>query len=161
MKELVLYLSFPTDKMDDISDRLLFAIPKKGRLHEQVMMLLKGADLQFHRKNRLDIALSTNLPVALIFLPAADIANFVGKGNVDLGITGQDMVSEGNADVEELVSLGFGKCSLRVQVPDGSPFRSAKDLIGKRIVTSFENLVGRYIEIESIFFLITQLLAIW
>ena len=29
-----------------------------------------------------------------MFLPAKDIAQFVAEGNVDLGITGQDMVAE-------------------------------------------------------------------
>ena len=101
--------------VSDLSERLLFAIPKKGRLYDHVLTLLRGADIQFHRKTRLDIALSTNLPLALVFLPAKDIAQFVGEGNVDLGITGQDMVAEGLAHVEEILSLGFGKCSLCVQ----------------------------------------------
>ncbi len=41
------------------------------------------------RKNRLDIALCTNLPLTLVFLPAADIAQYVGEGNIDIGITGR------------------------------------------------------------------------
>ncbi|KAJ3333890.1 ATP phosphoribosyltransferase (ATP-PRTase) (ATP-PRT) [Blyttiomyces sp. JEL0837] len=130
--------------LQDLSDRLLFGIPKKGRLHEQVMTLLQGADIQFHRKNRLDIALSTNHPIALVFLPAADIAQFVGDGNVDIGITGQDMVAEASANVETLLNLGFGKCRLSVQVPLSSPFKKPEDLIGKRIATSFEHLVGNF-----------------
>ncbi|KAI9017471.1 hypothetical protein BC832DRAFT_588733 [Gaertneriomyces semiglobifer] len=128
----------------DLNDRLLFAIPKKGRLHEHCLTLLKGADIQFHRRNRLDIALSTNHPIALVFLPASDIATFVGKGNVDLGITGQDIIAESNAEVDELLQLGFGKCKLCVQVPINSELKTAKDLVGKRIVTSFESVVGRY-----------------
>lgn len=32
--------------------------------------------------------------MALVFLPAADIPRFVGEGNVDIGITGKDMVAE-------------------------------------------------------------------
>lgn len=32
--------------------------------------------------------------MALVFLPASDIPRFVGEGNVDLGITGKDMVAE-------------------------------------------------------------------
>ncbi|KAI8847453.1 hypothetical protein BC829DRAFT_444521 [Chytridium lagenaria] len=125
----------------DLENRLLFGIPKKGRLHEQVMTLLSGADIQFRRKNRLDIALSTNHPIALVFLPAADIAQFVGAGNVDIGITGQDMVAEGEADIEEILQLGFGKCRLSVQVPIASPYKTSRDLVGKRIATSFERLV--------------------
>jgi ATP phosphoribosyltransferase len=131
----------------DLEARLLFAIPKKGRLHDQVMTLLSGADIQFHRKNRLDIALSTNLPIALVFLPAADIAQFVSEGNVDLGITGQDMVAEaGVTNLKELIQLGFGKCKLCVQVPISSEFKSAKDLVGKRIATSFDRLVSKYFQ---------------
>ncbi|KAJ3118087.1 ATP phosphoribosyltransferase (ATP-PRTase) (ATP-PRT) [Physocladia obscura] len=128
----------------DLSDLLLFGIPKKGRLNEQVMTLLAGADIKFHRKNRIDIALSTNHPIALVFLPAADIPQFVADGNVDIGITGQDMVAEAGVNVEELMSLGFGKCRLCVQTPVDSPYRSAKDLVGKRIATSFTSLVREY-----------------
>ncbi|KAI8809621.1 ATP phosphoribosyltransferase [Cladochytrium replicatum] len=126
--------------LEQLSGRLLFAVPKKGRLHEAVLKLLSGADIQFMRKMRLDIALSSNLPLALIFLPAADIAQFVGEGNVDIGITGKDMVAEANAEsvVEILMDLGFGKCDLCVQVPVESPYKEPKDLIGKRVVTSFE-----------------------
>ncbi|KAJ3279646.1 ATP phosphoribosyltransferase (ATP-PRTase) (ATP-PRT) [Borealophlyctis nickersoniae] len=129
----------------DLQDRLLFAIPKKGRLHEKCLQLLQGADIQFHRRNRLDIALSTNLPLALVFLPAADIAKFVGEGNVDIGITGQDVVVESGANVEEILQLGFGKCDLCVQTPiKNGEYKGARDLVGKRIVTSFESIVARY-----------------
>ena len=83
-----------------LSDRMLFAVPKKGRLYEQVMHLLSGADIQFVRKQRLDIAVVSNFPMALVFLPAADIPKFVAEGNVDIGITGQDMISESNVDVD-------------------------------------------------------------
>ncbi|KAJ2995192.1 ATP phosphoribosyltransferase (ATP-PRTase) (ATP-PRT) [Globomyces sp. JEL0801] len=127
----------------DLEGRLLFAIPKKGRLNEQCMKLLEGADIKFHRRNRLDIALSSNLPLALIFLNASDIAKFVGEGNVDLGITGQDMVAENEVNVEELLPLGFGKCDLCVQVPISSGISSVDQLVGKRIVTSFESVVNK------------------
>ncbi|KAL4259201.1 ATP phosphoribosyltransferase, partial [Pleurotus pulmonarius] len=32
-----------------LDGRLLFAIPKKGRLHEKCLSLLAGADIQFRR----------------------------------------------------------------------------------------------------------------
>ena len=38
-------------------DHCLFAIPKKGRLHEKVTAMLKGAGVDYHREPRLDIAL--------------------------------------------------------------------------------------------------------
>lgn len=132
----------------DLPDRLLFAVPKKGRLHTSCLSLLEGADIQFHRKNRLDIALVKNLPIALVFLPAGDIAKFVGEGNVDLGITGQDMVAEANAQdkVTEILELGFGKCRLCVQVPVKGGAASVDELVGKRIATSFEGIAGSFFD---------------
>ncbi|KAI9312361.1 hypothetical protein BX666DRAFT_1866318 [Dichotomocladium elegans] len=128
------------DFVKDLDNRLLFAIPKKGRLYEECLQLLQGADIHFNRKSRQDIALSTNLPVALIFLPAADIPKYVAEGNVDLGITGQDMVVENEVSdkVTEKIQLGFGKCRLCVQVPVKGEYQTLESLVGKRIVTSFD-----------------------
>lgn len=81
-----------------------------------------------------------------MFLPASDIPSFVGKGNVDLGITGHDVILEAEMEnyVEEVLRLNFGKCALQVQVPESSPYNSAVGLAGKRVVTSFEVLAGQY-----------------
>lgn len=46
--------------------------------------------------------------------------------------------------VTEVLRLGFGKCSLQVQVPERGPIRTVEDLVGKRVVTSFETLAGEY-----------------
>jgi len=131
---------------ESIKDRLLFAIPKKGRLYEKCLELLHGADIQFTRSQRLDVCLVRNFPMALVFLPAADIPRFVGEGNVDLGITGQDMIAESEMDqlVTEVLQLGFGKCSLQIQVPEKGELQTVEQLAGKRVVTSFEVLAGKY-----------------
>lgn len=135
-----------------MNDRLLFAVPKKGRLQQACLDLLSGSDIQFHRHNRLDIALVKNLPLALVFLPAADIPTFVGEGRVDLGITGRDQVAEHEAivpptattGVEELMDLEFGRCKLQVQVPENGSIQTPEQLVGKNIVTSFTNLSEQY-----------------
>lgn len=140
------------DLVNHLSDRMLFAIPKKGRLQAACLDLLSGSDIQFKRENRLDIALVKNLPIALIFLPAADIPTFVGEGKVDLGITGVDQVAEHDAqlpygetsNVEQVMDLGFGKCKLQVQVPENGTLKTPKDLIGRNIVTSFTALTEDY-----------------
>lgn len=90
------------DLVHSLGGRLLFAIPKKGRLQLAALDLLSGADIQFRRENRLDIALVKNLPIALVFLPAADIPTFVGEGQCDLGITGFDQVQEHDAGVRSV-----------------------------------------------------------
>ncbi|KAK6536093.1 ATP phosphoribosyltransferase (ATP-PRTase) (ATP-PRT) [Arthrobotrys megalospora] len=130
--------------VNSLDGRLLMAVPKKGRLHEAALTLLQGSDIQFHRHNRLDIALCHNLPIALVFLGAADIPVFVGEGRCDLGITGQDQVAEHQISVEEILELGFGKCKLQVQVPANGPIKDPKELVGKNVVTSFTHLSREY-----------------
>ncbi|KAJ3880104.1 ATP phosphoribosyltransferase-domain-containing protein [Lentinula edodes] len=122
-----------------------------------------GADIQFRRHARLDVCLVLNHPIALyslhthfpqrsliivlrVFLPASDIPSFVGKGNVDLGITGHDVIVESqmHEHVTEELRLGFGKCALQVQVPEAGSITTVEDLAGKRVVTSFEVLSGDY-----------------
>ncbi|KAK4154643.1 hypothetical protein C8A00DRAFT_42641 [Chaetomidium leptoderma] len=156
------------DLVNHLEGRLLFAVPKKGRLLQAALNLLEGADIQFKRENRLDIALVKNLPIALIFLPAADIPTFVGEGRVDLGITGFDQVKEHDAGTralarlrrmsnewdadkagkprgcETVLDLGFGFCRLQVQVPAKGGYAEGKDLIGKNIGTSFVHLAREY-----------------
>ncbi|SCV73839.1 BQ2448_6269 [Microbotryum intermedium] len=133
---------------ESLKGRTLFAIPKKGRLYEKCLELLAGADIQFTRSHRLDVCLVRNHNMALVFLPAADIPRFVGEGNVHLGITGQDMVAEASAQklVTEVLPLGFGKCKLQIQVPEKGPIKTVEDLVGKKIVTSFEVLAGQYFD---------------
>ncbi|KAF4580694.1 ATP phosphoribosyltransferase (ATP-PRTase) (ATP-PRT) [Pleurotus pulmonarius] len=109
--------------------------------------LPSGADIQFRRHNWLDVCIVKNHPIALVFLPASDIPSFVGKGNVDLGITGHDVILESQMEqhVTEALRLGFGKCALQVQAPEAATnIQSVDDLSGKRIVTSFEWLAGKY-----------------
>lgn len=115
-------------------------------MYEKCCNLLAGADIQFRRSNRLDIALSTNMSVALIFLPAADISTFVGEGKCDLGITGLDQVRESDMfdSVEDLLDLQFGKCKLQVQVPANGDIEKPEQLIGKKIVSSFTKLSSDY-----------------
>ncbi|POS68901.1 histidine-2, partial [Diaporthe helianthi] len=150
-----------------LEGRLLFAVPKKGRLQQATLNLLEGADIQFRRENRLDIALVKNLPIALIFLPAADIPTFIGEGQVDLGITGYDQVQEYEAGYrnsararrlsgdltsadgkprgcETVMDLGFGSCKLQVQVPVNGSYVHGRDLVGKNIGTSFVHLAQEY-----------------
>ncbi|ORY26871.1 ATP phosphoribosyltransferase [Naematelia encephala] len=132
--------------VESLKDRMLFAVPKKGRLMEKTLELLAGADVKYNRAHRLDVALVQNHPIALVFLPAADIPRFVALGSVALGITGQDVIAESThaEQITELLPLGYGKCSLQVQVPVSGPYQSVEELSGARVATSFEVLAGEF-----------------
>lgn len=86
------------------------------------------------------------MPVALVFLPAADIPRFVAEGRCALGITGYDQVQEAGLECKLQLDLGFGKCKLQVQVPEKSEYTDPKQLVGKNIVTSFTTLTRQYFE---------------
>ena len=127
-------------------DHCLFAVPKKGRLYEKVTAMLKGAGVEYHREPRLDIAICKDLPMTMVFLPASDISKYVGEGNVDIGVTGIDIVEENCSEVERVMDLGFGACRLCVQAPVASQITDVKDLAGKRIVTSFPTLTKKFFD---------------
>lgn len=122
------------------------AIPKKGRLFEKVNAMLAGAGVEYRRENRLDVAICMNLPLTLVFLPAADIAKYVGEGNVDIGITGKDVVEESEVSVDEVLNLGFGKCKLCVQAQTIKNVTDVSQLAGGRIVTSFPTLTKKFFD---------------
>jgi len=144
--------SIPGDVVED--DIVLFAIPKKGRLHEEVMKLLKGSGLDANRPDRLDVAMCKDLPIKLVFLPAADIPSYIMDGNIDIGITGSDMLEEAliesgtydTPNIKVLKKLGFGKCKLCIQAPVKLGAKDASMFAGKKIVTSFPALTKRFFD---------------
>ncbi|CAE7914520.1 HIS1 [Symbiodinium sp. KB8] len=145
--------SMPDGVMEE--NVVLFAVPKKGRIHEDVMKILKGAGFDAKRPDRLDVAMCKDVPIKLVFLPAADIPSYVMEGNVDIGISGSDMLEESMIDagfdaecapIKVILKLGIGKCRLCLQAPQQHCDRPPKDFVGQRIVTSFPALTKRYFE---------------
>lgn len=129
-------------------DNVVMGVPKKGRLYDRCMKLLAGAGMDHRRPERVDIAQCSDLPVTLVFLPAHDIAMFVGEGNVDIGITGLDVVRETSdeSEIDVAMELGFGKCKLCVQAPVAAGITDVKTLSGKRIVTSFPSVCKSFFD---------------
>src|SRR6201999_2553256 len=58
------------------------------------------------------------------------------------GITGRDLAAESAASVRERLALGFGSSRLRYAATAGHDW-AIEGLAGKRIATSFPNLVGK------------------
>ncbi len=83
-----------------------------------------------------------NAPVDVLLVRAADVPEYVQDGVVDCGVTGADLVRERGADVEELLRLGFGACTLEAAVPEESPARTLADLDGLRAATVYPRLAS-------------------
>ena len=99
-------------------------IPSKGRLKKQVekFFLEKGLELVKVGSSREYLAeFKEEKNIQIILLAASDLPLEIKKGNLDIGITGRDLVFEKILDwqkwVVELQQLGFGNADLVIGVP--------------------------------------------
>lgn len=105
------------------TDPLIFAIPSKGRLKEQVEAWLSdsGVPLQVSGGARGYLAELKGVPGCQVrLLSAGDIADALAAGEVHLGVTGEDLLREqGELDGRILLlrALGFGRADLVVAAP--------------------------------------------
>ena len=124
---------------------LRLALPNKGRLAEPSVDLLRAAGLDFELSERRLTAGVANADLELLFVRTEDIAEYVADGLVELGITGADLVAEHGGDLEPIMPLGFGACSLVLAVPRDGAVAEVHDLAGRRIATSFPRVTARYL----------------
>jgi len=125
---------------------LRIGVPSKGRLSELASDLLKQAGLSFRRQDRSLFARICEIPVDITFLRTDDIPVLCAEGAIDMGITGSDLVTESEVDVETRLHLGVGKCRLAVCVPEDSDLKKASDLDGTRVASTFPRTTERYLE---------------
>ena len=99
-------------------------IPSKGRLKKQVekFFIEKGLELVKVGSSREYLAeFKEEKKIQIILLAASDLPLEIKKGNLDIGITGRDLVFEKILDwqkwVVELQQLGFGNADLVIGVP--------------------------------------------
>ena len=117
--------------------RLVVAVPSKGRMAQTSLELLEAAGLTFELGARSLHVPCSNAPVELLLVRPHDIPEYVQDGVVDAGITGANLIDETASDVETLLELGFGRCTLEAAVPEESSLRSVADLDGLRIATAY------------------------
>ena len=133
-----------------MSPRLRLAIPNKGRLVEPTLRLLHDAGLIFDEHDRMLVAKVQNYDLDILFVRTNDIIEFVGDGVADLGVTGDDLLSETSAELPRVRSLGYGRCRLAAAVPNDSPYQAVADLAGLRVATAHPNTARRFFERERI-----------
>ena len=138
------------------------ALPSKGRLKDKTLDTLKAAGYEIvladnDRNYRAAVANDKNIDI--LFLSASEIARELGYGNVDLGVTGQDLIHETLAHpgtkVKVEVPLGFGFADVVVAVPavwhDVVTMADLDD-----VAAEFRQRHGRRIRIATKFWRLTQ-----
>ena len=119
---------------------LRVAVPNKGTLSEPAAEMLREAGYRQRHESRDLTVVDVANDVEFFFLRPKDIAVYVGSGELDLGITGRDLAADSGAPVEEIIGLGFGYSTFRYAAPADDDWHVA-DLAGKRVATSYPNLV--------------------
>ncbi|MFB0495184.1 ATP phosphoribosyltransferase [Mucilaginibacter sp. OAE612] len=129
---------------------LKIAIQKSGRLNEKSVELLKNCGLNFENYKSSLISPVSNFPLEILFLRDDDIPEYVQDGIADLGIVGENVIQETEVEVSYLQRLGFGKCSLKIAVPNNSDINSLADLHGKAIATTYPAILGKFLKQQNI-----------
>ena len=108
-----------------MSDKLVLAVPSKGRLMEKALSLFSEAGLSIvktgHERGYRGRVVELD-GVEVAFLSASEIAFNLREGEVHLGITGEDLLCEQMSDMDARVQivkrLGFGHADVIVAVPE-------------------------------------------
>jgi ATP phosphoribosyltransferase len=132
------------------SQKLKIAIQKSGRLSEDSMNLLKRCGIRFSNglgKLRSD---AENFPLEIFFLRDDDIPEYVADGVADIGIVGENVLAETEKAVARIEKLNFGKCRLSLAVPKNFRYESVRDFEGKRIATSYPNILRRFFSANAV-----------
>ena len=129
---------------------LRIAVQSKGRLFEDTISLLAEAGIKVSSSKRTLLVQSSNFPVEILYLRDDDIPQSVASGVADLGIVGQNEYEERAEDAEVVRPLGFSKCRLSLAVPKGCGYYGMKWFEGKKIATSYPNILRRYMQEKRI-----------
>jgi ATP phosphoribosyltransferase len=124
---------------------LRIAIPNKGTLSQPASQMLKDAGYR-QRTDPKDLLCNDEANgVQFFYLRPRDIATYVGSGDLDLGITGRDLLVDSGVPASEMLDLNFGGATFRWAAPAGK-MSSTDEIGGRRIATAYPGVVKRYLD---------------
>ena len=135
-----------------MESRVKIAIQKNGRLSAESLSILKKCGIEFSDSNNKLFIKSTNMLIDLLMVRDDDIPRLVSQNIADLGIVGENVVSEKQLSDSSLKSktilkLGFSKCRLSFAKPKEMILDSISN---KKIATSYPAIVKNYLEKKDI-----------
>ena len=137
--------------------KLKIAVQKNGRLSEKSLELLKNCGIKLQNGARVLKSSASNFPIEVLFLRDDDIPQYVEQGIADLGILGQNEVWEKQKNVAELKTLGFAGCRLSLAIPKEQNYEGIKSFTGKRIATSYPNVLSNFFKEQNIEVIIEEI----
>ena len=129
---------------------LRIAVPNKGMLSEPAWNMLAEAGYRLRSNSRQLVVEDPDNDIELVYLRPLDIAVYVGRGTIDVGITGRDLLLNSGTEAVEHMPLGFGASTFRFAAPAESPINRLEDIDGKRVASSYDKLVDDYLKARGI-----------
>jgi len=124
---------------------LRVAIQSKGRLNEESTALFQEIGISVDDSKRKFLSQSANFPLEVLYMRDDDIPQVVASGTASLGIVGLNEVEEKGVDVEIVERLGFGGCRISLAIPKAEEYDGPQYFNGKRIATSYPNILRKYL----------------
>jgi ATP phosphoribosyltransferase len=122
---------------------LRIAVPNKGSLSEPASQMLAEAGYRQRSDTRELHLIDAENDTEFFFLRPRDIATYVGAGQLDVGITGQDLLLDSGAAAEAILQLGFGQSTFRFAARERT-LSTVEELAGKRVATAYPGVVADY-----------------
>ncbi len=122
---------------------LRVAVPNKGSLAEPAADMLRESGYRQRTDPRELMLQDPDNDAEFFFLRPRDIATYVGSGELDVGITGRDLLLDSGAAAEEILPLGFAPSTFRFAARPGAATTVA-DFAGMRVATSYGGLLAKY-----------------
>ena len=139
--------------MSTASGRLRIAVQKSGRLADRSLELIRDAGLRVMKGANDLLYRVENHPIDLLRVRDDDIPTFVADGVCDLGVVGLNVLEEqknGGPNAEIVMPLGFGRCELKLAVPPTLNYAGPASLQGKRVATSYPNILRRFLAEQGV-----------
>ena len=141
---------------------ITLAVPSKGRLEELTRDWFAAKGLTITRPGgaRSYLGAIDGMPdITVRFFPASEIARELIRGNIDLGVTGLDLIHEtsesGPASVSVASKLGFGNADVVVAVPEAwIDVTHMHDLAD--VASDFRSRHGRWMRIATKYITVTR-----
>jgi len=123
---------------------LKIALPNKGSLSDAAIAILREAGYRQRNDARDLVFIDPENDVEFYYLRPRDIAVYVGSGELQIGITGKDLLIDSAANAAEIIGLDFGKSTFRFAAEIDINDESA--ISGKRIATAYPGIVSSYLK---------------
>lgn len=114
------------------------------------MNLLAEADIKISANKRTLLIQSSNFPLEILYLRDDDIPQSVAGGVADIGIVGENEFVERGEDAVIIERLGFSRCRLSLAVPKTADYTGLEWFNGKKIATSYPNILRAYMQEKGI-----------